>query len=267
MSAAADGIILQRNESLASLATSRYGVRSPALSDLNGLAADAIASCLAHSGASHAGCSHSSSPLRPLPDLCEHLCCHPAYKLLTPHVAPHVPHAARDFEKLHWPAVLKELRRSMEARAQNVHAANPRCAGGRAGGGSVGGDGVTVQACRALSSAVVLRGDGASQVDASEVCAPELYARWSPAGARTLVATGPRRSSGALAKRAAALCNSSAAVPPVAAAAERAYSMYAARAYVHQYEAHGGSAADIEAGLAAAEETLSSYAALHQELP
>lgn len=256
---AADGIVLQRNEALARLAVQRYGIKRPELADLNALAAQALAAVLAPGAATRepvAARDCGVAPQLSLAEICEHLCCLPQYKLLTPAVAPHVPEAARDFEQLRWPAVLKELRRAMEAR------------GGGLGfdGGSIGRGSGT--AARALASAVVLHGQGADTADASEVCAPELFSCWAPAGARALVAAAPLRPPpSGLAMSAAALSNSSAATAPVAGAVERAYSMYAARAYVHQYEAHGGSAADIEAGLASAEETLASYAALHAAVP
>jgi hypothetical protein len=51
-------------------------------------------------------------------------------------------------------------------------------------------------------------------------------------------------------------------VAPLRAMQDKAYGMLSARAYVHQYEAHGLSCADISQCFAVVEDVLAAYAAM-----
>lgn len=56
------------------------------------------------------------------------------------------------------------------------------------------------------------------------------------------------------------LANSSCAVAPAQRMLTRAYSMYASRAYCHQYAAHGLEEADFDAAFARVEDAIAAYA-------
>ena len=57
-------------------------------------------------------------------------------------------------------------------------------------------------------------------------------------------------------------CAVQASVSPLRAMQDRAYSMLAARAYVHQYEAYGMQRSDFQQCFAVVEDVLAGYAAL-----
>lgn len=98
----------------------------------------------------------------------------------------------------------------------------------------------------------------AATADVSLLADRALYARWQPDPLRC--AASPVR----LARcdmAATLVANASCAAAPAARALPRAYDLFAARAYVHQYAAHGLADADFEAAFARVEDVLAAYRA------
>lgn len=61
------------------------------------------------------------------------------------------------------------------------------------------------------------------------------------------------------------VATASTAAAPAARMLERAYRMYATRAYCHQYAAHGMEAAHFDAAFAHVEDVVTAYAHLHDQ--
>ena len=92
--------------------------------------------------------------------------------------------------------------------------------------------------------------------DVSQLADRALYAPWAPEPLRvTYHSTRFSRCDMA----ATLLANASCAVVPAQRMLTRAYSMYASRAYCHQYAAHGLEEADFDAAFARVEDAVAAY--------
>ena len=110
---------------------------------------------------------------------------------------------------------------------------------------------------RALSSWLVLRGQGANEVDVSDLSDPALYSTWSPPD--PLAVSSSSTIFGKCSMSAAMLSNDQSCIGPISAMQERAYQMFASRAYVHQYESFGLGQEEFKSCFAHIEEVLQRY--------
>jgi tubulin delta len=92
--------------------------------------------------------------------------------------------------------------------------------------------------------------------DVSPLADRALYAPWAPEPLR--VACQPARF-GRCDMAAALLANASCGALPAQRMLPRAYSMFASRAYCHQYAAHGLEHVDFEAAFARVEDAVAAY--------
>ncbi|KAG2489635.1 hypothetical protein HYH03_011914 [Edaphochlamys debaryana] len=193
----------------------------------------------------------------PLAELLSHLCGHPCYRMLTLRAVPQLPPSSIDFTTFTWPAILKRLRQMLvtgsvleEGMDWSLTPASP---------GSVpGAEGVPL-VNKAIANWLVLRGQGAGEVDVSDFAEPGLTASWAvdPLSVSYSPAKfGRCLMSGSL------LSNDRRCVGPIQRMQDRAYDMLASRAFVHQYEAYGTGVADFECCFARVEDIASRYARL-----
>ncbi|PNH05043.1 Tubulin delta chain [Tetrabaena socialis] len=201
----------------------------------------------------------------PLLDLVTHLCPHPAYRLLTLRAIPQLPPASIDFTTFTWPAILKRLRQMLitgsvleegmdwSVTSNSPGAGQPTYASAQAGGG--GG----ARSNRAVASWLVLRGQGAADVDASDFADPALHTPWA---VDPLAVSYSAHKFGRCLMSASLLSNDRRCVGPIQRMQEHAYGMLASRAYVHQYEKYGMGVSDFEACFARIEDIAQHYSML-----
>ncbi|GLC37998.1 hypothetical protein PLESTB_000447600 [Pleodorina starrii] len=228
--------------------------------------------------ASAPSCPPSTTPLS---DLVSSLCCHPAYRMLTLRAIPQLPPASIDFTTFTWPAILKRLRQmlvtgsaleegmdwSVTPHSTPGPAAAAAAAGCLAGGGAAaaataagaGASGGVPRVNRAVANWLVLRGQGAGEVDVGDFADPALTASWA---VDPLSVSYSGAKFGRCLMSASLLSNDRRCVGPIQRMQEHAYGMLASRAFVHQYETYGMSVSDFQACFARIEDIAQRYARL-----
>ncbi|GFR40925.1 hypothetical protein Agub_g1581 [Astrephomene gubernaculifera] len=217
--------------------------------------------------------SRCPGPVRtsPLADLVSHLCCHPAYRMLTLRAVPQLPPSSIDFTTFTWPAILKRLRQMLvtgsileEGMDWSVTPHSPG-AGAPQGPGTAaaaGGGSASSGACRvnrAVANWLVLRGQGAAEVDVCEFAEPALTAGWA---VDPLAVSYSGAKFGRCLMSASLVSNDRRCVGPIQRMQEHAYGMLASRAFVHQYEKYGMSVSDFQSCFARIEDIAHRYAML-----
>ncbi|GIL51556.1 hypothetical protein Vafri_7527 [Volvox africanus] len=320
-----DGIVLLENEALHRTCAKLMGINRPSFTDMNGIAARALASVLLPSqsrgpnpGGSHAPNPTSGAPgtgaatgpgaspglqlpaLRrtpgsggrgvgsegaaaaaggsglgaprssaspascpppstsPLAELVSHLCCHPAYRMLTLRAIPQLPPSSIDFTTFTWAAILKRLRQMLvtgsvleEGMDWSVTPHSP----GSGPAAQVPGPRVN----RAVANWLVLRGQGAGGVDVADFADPALTAAWA---VDPLSVSYNGNKFGRCLMSASLLSNDRRCVGPIQRMLEHAYGMLESRAFVHQYETYGMSVSDFQACFARIEDISQRYVRL-----
>ncbi|EFJ48639.1 delta tubulin [Volvox carteri f. nagariensis] len=253
-----DGIVLLENEALHLTCARLMGIPRPSFADMNGIAARAMASVLLPSRLRGPTNSSTTSPLA---DLVTQLCPHPAYRMLTLRAIPQLPPASIDFTTFTWPAILKRLRQMLVTGSVLEEgmdwSINPHSPAGARGTGATCGSSPRVN--RAVANWLVLRGQGAGDVDVGEFADPALTSAWTVDPLS--VSYNPAKFGRCL-MSASLLSNDRRCVGPIERMQECAYGMLASRAFVHQYEAYGMSISDFTACFARIEDIAQRYVRL-----
>eukprot|EP00798_Chlamydomonas_sp_ICE-L_P011290 gene11290-18926_t len=183
----------------------------------------------------------SSPSFHLLADLVSHLCCHPHYRLLALRSLPQVPAASIDFTTTTWPSMLRRLKQMfvtgsfLEEGMEWMPMPKSRLAAAAGVGGHVGHL-PEWKGNQALASWLVVRGPGAGESDVSDFVDPSWYPQWAVDPFK--VTCSPYRFNGC-SMAAALLSNDQSCVSPMERMLQRAVSMLASRAFVHQYEKYG----------------------------
>ncbi|KAI8475858.1 MAG: delta tubulin [Monoraphidium minutum] len=286
LAAVSDGLLLLQNEALHAACTKLMGVPRPGFADLNGVAATALASALLPAYPRPAAGAPAGSPpgpgpgarqpaggrvlgrvpLHPLGDLVAHLTPHPSFRLASVRHVPQLAPGSLDFTTFTWGALLRRLRQmavtgatATAGRAQGRAAFAHMCAPPAAPAAAAAALPAHRYRNKAAASALLLRGQGAGDVDASELADPRWHAAWR--GEPLMVAASATRFGGCQ-MAATLLAADQACVAPLRRMQERGYRMASSRAFLHQYEAHGLEEGQLLASFAAIEDTLAAYAAL-----
>lgn len=239
-----DGIVVLQNDVLQHVCHSVLNIPSPSHEDLNRLVAKHMASILLPSRSGGAG-SLRGLVGHPL----EHLCAHPAYKLLALRMAPQIPSASLGHSSNSWASVLNPL--AQLAATDGFLEDRVDWTGAPLGS-------VSPPRSAALASWLVLRGENSERADVAHFGRHGVHAACPSTRDPLLVSAHPRRLRG-LDKSAAIVTNSQALNAPLGRALNRASTLYAARAYLHQYERHGLSAEDMCIRLAGMETLCRAY--------
>ncbi|GAB4822808.1 hypothetical protein N2152v2_009854 [Parachlorella kessleri] len=199
--------------------------------------------------------------LRILGDICDHLCAHPSYRLLTLRSVPQVPPGHVDFTVFNWPALMKRLKQ-MQATGRTLEAGMDWAPSPGSRLSSGGNGGRSSAANKSLASLLVLRRAGlqARETDASPLQDPALYPSWQPDP--LLVAASPQRFA-KLDMSATLLTNCQTPVGPISRMLGKASRLYDVRAYVHQYQRYGLECAAFDQAFETTEDILAKYQALY----
>lgn len=270
------GILLLQNEVLAATCSRLLGIKHPTFKDLNAVAARGLASAMlpchqrqvqaAHSVSSSlnkqpppstTAASHlsiSSLPLSPIADLTCHLFSHPSYRVASVRTLPQVPAGSMDYTTFSWKPFTARLKgMALSGSYLDEHLSNYLTADG------CGRLAPHKYKNKANTAMMVLRGKEAVTAPVSDFADPGMYPPW--AVDPLLVAQHPAKFGGCQ-MSATLLATDQAGVLPLRAMQDKAYGMLSARAYVHQYEAHGMQQADFTQAFACVEDVLAAYDAM-----
>jgi tubulin delta len=249
-----DGILLLENEQLDRVCTQMLKIESPSLDDLNGVIAQSIAAPLL---------PHSAVSRAPLADVLSHLCKNPAFPVLSAKIAPLMPPRSIEFSSFTWKGLLNLLHQMhiTDSAVETDVDWQISVDGSRSGSGSSNGcNGVDPTVNRSVANLAVLCGSGADSADMSQFTNPALYTTW--ADDSPLLTHRSLQRFGDCEKTAALLSNSQSALGPLERVCSRAHDMFASKAYVHQYEAHGIGVAEFQNAFVQLEQVICDYRSL-----
>ncbi|XP_014670376.1 PREDICTED: tubulin delta chain-like [Priapulus caudatus] len=230
----ADAVVLSANDDLHAVCATTPrggGGREPvSFDDLNAVACRQLAAALLP--------AEGAPPS--LSDVVDALAPHADYRLLSMRHAPQPTAAALPFTEVAWTPLLRRLRR--------MHAAtSARDEGFERESGRV----------RSVADLLTVRGDGADDADCDAI-ADHRGAVWAPPGERVRVRRCRRRYGG-LRRSAVLVSNSQAVLGTVEGITEKAWRLFASRAYLHQYVACGLTEDDFVQSFADVEQVIHSY--------
>ena len=110
-----------------------------------------------------------------------------------------------------------------------------------------------------IANLLVLRGSELETADLSLFTDPALYAPWSSDSAAIWSSSNP---GGGNEKSATLISNNAGVARPVQQTVAKAWKMFSARAFVHQYQQHGVGEDDFVEAFAKVEQIVANYAAL-----
>ena len=114
---------------------------------------------------------------------------------------------------------------------------------------------------KSVANMLIMRGKDLHMADPSAFCDPRLYVDWIPPAAVNTVWCHPRPFNH-YEKTATLLSNSQTPVAPLNLVIQKAWTMFASRAYIHQYLRYGISEDDFVDNFAFLEQVLNSYMSL-----
>ncbi|DBB09490.1 hypothetical protein WJX82_001857 [Trebouxia sp. C0006] len=250
-----DGIILMENSALHTACQRLLNIQRPSFNDLNGVAARSITSSLlpACYRPAAGGTSQQGKQVTLFGDIIEKVCCHPAYRLLSLRALPQMPPASLDFTTFTWPPILRRLRQMQvtgsvveEGLQWNVKVN--------------GSDDIRSQRInKSLAAMLTLRGQGARQADVSMFSHPGLYTPWA---VQPLTVASAADGFANCEMSASLLSNDQTCMGLIRPMQDKAYKMYNAGAYLHQYKQFGIDKQDFDSCFARIEDTYASYQAL-----
>ena len=267
-----DGVVLAANSELHKICQKRMNIPRPSFTDMNAAAAKALASVLLPTdgpqgrregaggdgavgggGGAFGGFGGFEEEAKPgaLTDICQHLCRHPGYKLLSLRSLPQVPAGVSEFGTFNWASILKWLRQMSITGWQTDEGMDWSVSAPHSTGSWPCG--------KSIANYLVLRGKGAAGVDTSLFRDSKLYSARATDPLR--VATS-QTSFFQHEAAASLLSNCQTCVGPASRMLERAELMLQAGAYVHQYEKCGLERTDFREAFAAVGGAIGRYAAL-----
>lgn len=188
-----------------------------------------------------------------LHDLVATLCPNPGYKVLNVRRVPQMPDASMEFTTYNWPSLLKTLRQMLIANGCCEEGINWRVKVPSPGGVR------SPYFNTSVANLLVLRGSELGTADPRSFADPTLYAPWTADPVAIWSASNP---GGRHKKSATLLSNSYGVVHPLKGTVSKAWDMFTARAFVHQYQQHGVTEDDFVDSFAKCEQIIANYDAL-----
>ncbi|XP_076452877.1 tubulin delta chain-like [Babylonia areolata] len=249
----ADAIVVMENDELHKICSQLLAIKRIAFKDINRVISHKLTSFLQPSHLSVSSL-HSTLSTRQLGWKLQHLVPHPDHKLLTIRNIPQVSERAMEFSTFQWAGLLKHLRQMLIASAPMEEGIDWRVKAEETPRGSSLYD-------RSLAASLILRGKDLASADPGVFRDSSLYTPWMSPDMSFNVSTQPRAFS-AYEKSATLVSNSRCATRPLDYILEKAWNMFASRAYVHQYVKRGMSEEDFLDAFVTLERVVASYGAL-----
>ncbi|KAK7477418.1 hypothetical protein BaRGS_00031320 [Batillaria attramentaria] len=246
----ADAIVVMENDELHKICSQLLSIKRIAFRDINRVICHKLTSFLQPAQPVETRTGYGKE----LGSKLQLLVPHPDHKLLTIRNIPQVSDRAMEFSTFQWTGLLKHLRQMLIASAPMEEGINWQVKVEETPRGSSRHN-------RSLAASLVLRGKDVQSADPSIFRDPSLYSSWTSADIGLSVSTQPRSFCG-YEKCAALISNSRSVVQPLDHILEKAWNMFASRAYVHQYVKHGMSEEDFLDAFVTLEQVVSSYKSL-----
>eukprot|EP00775_Hariotina_reticulata_P012599 gene12599-12731_t len=259
LSEVSTGILLMQNEVLHATCTRLLGVKNPGFKDFQQPFALLCSAVYVNVVRMHASVGppgvHTQESVLIRPDAASAGVLKRSYPLASLRCLPQLPAGSVDFTSFSWPGLLRRLKAMQLAGVyldENLSAFMPSATAG-----------VPLPRHkyknRAASSMLVLRGSEAGSVNVLDFEDQHMFSSW----AVDPLVVGYNTAKFAGCQMAATLLSTDqACVAPLGSMLSRGYTMHAARAYLHQYEAQGLSSTDLQRSFAVVEDLIAAYAAL-----
>lgn len=246
----ASAAILVHNDSLHDICTKSLSNKNVSINDLNVVAANQLASTLqpTYHPLDEKTLALPGKSKDVLFDIVRSTSCHSHYKLLSLKSLPHIAEQSIPFSTFQWHVLLKRLKQ--------MHLTNSCSDEGLDWSRSVrGGD------TKSLGNLLFLRGSEVTGLDNAAFSGfrdPNLYTGWIPPEERCRIwsTTRPFRK---YEKSVSLLSNNSACISGLDSVTKKAWHMYGAKAYLHQYAKHGLEEEDFLNSFVNVENVLNSY--------
>lgn len=273
----ADAILLFQNDQLHQTCLKRLQLKDVSFTDINKVISHVLSSALQPAvRLEHLSCESQQQSdgdqamyrRCSIGDWCAHLCSHVDYKVVSMKSIPWMPDQCHAYSSHLWAGLLKHLRQmlitdspveeGMDWMLPLDHKQKPFCTYQ-----SLGSE--RVNFVRGLNKSVanllVLRGNELETADWSLFNDPRLYSEWSP-GAWRCEAWGSGCGFNKHDKCCTLLTNSQGCIRPLDQLCGKAWAMYSAGAYLHQYDRYGLTKDDMQECFADVELIIKNYATI-----
>lgn len=258
-----DGIVLLQNQQAHQVCSKLLNLKEVTFGDINKVISHSLASIL--QPASPYDTPTSSIPTTThvqehlaysrcgLSNMISLLCPHPHYKLLSAKTVPQIPDSSHAYTRYRWAGLLKYLRQMLMTDSPTEEGMD----WGVSLPGHERGRGINTS----LANLLILRGNELNDVDGKSFLEPRLYSDHTPASRRFSM-----WSSNCAFNRYEKCCtlvsNNQSCVPALDQVCRKAWNMFSAGAYLHQYSKHGFSQDDFLTSFLAVEQLLKNYNSL-----
>lgn len=275
---ASDAIILMQNDQLHKACSKLLLLKQISFSDINRVICHALASIIQPSSKLehfkqnqktddpflYQQCSIS--------DLQSQLCPHPDYKFLSVKNVPQMPERSHAYSRYLWSGLLKNLRQMLITDAPIEEGVNWTMQ-------LESGDDPTSSLFsyrrdepqkvahvhhgvnKSLANLLILRGNELDTADVSPFCDPRLYCGWIPESFTSGVWCS-RHAFNKYEKCCTLLSNSQSCISPLDSVCQKAWNMFTAKAYVHQYLQYGLTEEEFLGSFITVEQILKDYATI-----
>ncbi|EDO39408.1 predicted protein [Nematostella vectensis] len=271
-----DAIIIVENDKLQKICSKLLNLKHISFRDINKVVSHKLGSMLQpmklfRAGQSETELGKTLSVSSLLADIVEQLCPHPDYKLLSLRSIPQMAEKSMAYSTYNWSGLLKHLRQMLIADASMEEGIDWEV--------RLPADGISDHHSQASSSGtqsnpplrqnfnksianrVVMRGKDVTYADPSAFADPRLYVDWMPSYDLGSI-TCHLRPFNNYEKSVTLLSNSQTHVGPLSKVVGKAWTMFASRAYVHQYLRFGISEDAFVDSFACLEQVVKNYYSL-----
>ncbi len=183
-----------------------------------------------------------------LADLCSHLTPHPSYKFLTVKTVPQMPDKSHDYTVDLWPGLLKRLKQMLITNSPIDEGMNWSCK-------------PYTNRFKSLANLLIVRGKDLESMATDTFKDEDLYCRWVPESMR-LSSWGSDVPFNRYEKSCSLVSNNASCRQPLDRTIEKAWKMYCAKAYIHQYQKFGLSEEHFMEAFVKVEQLLKDYSIL-----
>ncbi|XP_072101023.1 tubulin delta chain isoform X1 [Mobula birostris] len=255
-----DALLIHENDIIHKICSQLMNIKQISFTDINKVIAHQLGSALQPACTRLHATEYSSNPLG---DLLESLVTHPEYKLLGLMNIPQMSDISLQFSTFTWSGLLKHLRQMLMANTKMEAGIDWRVKLPLIGlpPAAKVSQNKELQINMSLANLLILRGKGVQEADAGSFQDRALYTSWMPVDTafnlwRTSVPFNKYEKSATL------VSNSQCLLKPLDCAINKAWDMFASRAYVHQYVKHGISEEEFLDSFTTMEQVIASYSSL-----
>ncbi|KAJ0022245.1 hypothetical protein NQD34_009735 [Periophthalmus magnuspinnatus] len=248
-----DAILVHENNTIHRICSQLLNIKHITFSDVNRVIAHQLGSVLQPALTQDSYGTYSRNPLG---ELVTSLVCHPEYKLLGVYTIPQMPSSSIAYSTFTWPGLLKHLRQMLVSNTKMEEGIDwqvrPPSNFERTRGLP------THNFNRSLANLLILRGKDVYSAETGNFEEPALYTSWLPSNEafNAWKSTVPFDK---YEKSATLVNNSQSLLLPLDNIVEKAWNMFASRAYVHQYTKYGITEEDFLESFTSLEQVISSY--------